>query len=255
MEKIISKVILEKSVEDLIDHLENDVVIVGAGPSGLTAAKYLAEKGFKVLVLEKRLSIGGGICGGGSLFHKIVVDDKAGEILDDFKISRKPTSVPGLYALDAVELASKLASGAIDSGAKILTGWEVEDLIVRENPARVVGVVAKWAAIMAANLHVDPLFYLGRGVIDATGHEAVLINIFAQKNPDVAKRPKGERSAFAEKAEVDVVSYTGKVAEGLYATGMAVASLHGLYRMGPIFTGMLLSGRKIAEIVARDLGR
>jgi len=36
---------------------------------------------------------------------------------------------------------------------------------------------------------------------------------------------------------------------------MAVAALHGLYRMGPIFTGMLLSGRRIAEIVSSDLGR
>lgn len=255
MEEIISRAILEKSVEDLVDHLENDVIIVGAGPSGLTAAKYLADRGLKVLVLEKRLSIGGGISGGGSLFHKVVVDEKAREILDDFKISRKPAGVPGLYVVDAVELASKLASGAIDSGAKILSGWEVEDLIVRENPIRVIGVVAKWAAITAANLHVDPLFYLGRSVIDATGHEAVLINIFARKHPDIATKPKGEKTAFAEKAEAEVVNYTGKVADGLYVTGMAVAACHGLYRMGPIFTGMLLSGRKIAEIVAKDLER
>jgi thiamine thiazole synthase len=49
------------------------------------------------------------------------------------------------------------------------------------------------------------------------------------------------------------VEKTGKVMEGLYATGMAVAAVHGLPRMGPIFGSMLLSGRKVAEVVERDL--
>ena len=30
-----------------------DVIIIGAGPSGSTAAKILAEKGYKVLLIEK----------------------------------------------------------------------------------------------------------------------------------------------------------------------------------------------------------
>jgi len=96
---------------------------------------------------------------------------------------------------------------------------------------------------------------MSKATIDATGHEAVLLNILARKNKDFELVVKGEKSGFAEKAERDVVEYTGRVIPGLYATGMAVAALHGLYRMGPIFTGMLLSGRRIAEIVSSDLGR
>ena len=43
------------------DALESDVLIVGTGPSGMTAAYYLAKAGRKVVVLEKRLSPGGRI--------------------------------------------------------------------------------------------------------------------------------------------------------------------------------------------------
>lgn len=40
-------------MEDLYEYSDVDILIVGAGPSGLTSAKYLADKGFKVLVYEK----------------------------------------------------------------------------------------------------------------------------------------------------------------------------------------------------------
>ncbi len=255
LEHLISKLVVSESSRDLVEHLENDVIIVGAGPSGLTAAKYLAEKEFKVVVLEKRLSYGGGIGGGGSLFHKVVVDERGLEVLRDFKVRFNETSVKGYYVVDAAELMTKLASGALDAGAKIILGIEVEDLVVREDPERVVGVVFKWSAISIAGLHVDPLFMLSRVTVDATGHDAVLLGILARKNKDFGLVVKGERSGYAEKAERDVVEYTGRVIPGLYVAGMAVAAVHGLYRMGPIFTGMLLSGKKVAEIISGDLGR
>jgi thiazole-adenylate synthase len=254
LESIITHLILEETFKDLLLHVDCDVVIVGAGPSGLTAAKYLADRGLKTIVLERRLSYGGGIGGGGNLLHKVVLDSKANHIIRDFKIKAKETSVKDFYVVDAAELMSKLAVGALEAGAKIILGVDVEDLIVRENPFRVAGVVFKWSAISIAGLHVDPLFMSSKATVDATGHDAVLVNTLVKKNKNLKLEVIGEKSAYSEKAERDVVEYTGLVVPGLYVTGMAVATLHGLHRMGPIFTGMLLSGKKVAEIIAEDLG-
>ena len=38
-----------------------DVIILGAGPNGLVCRAYLAKAGLKVLVLEKRNEMGGGL--------------------------------------------------------------------------------------------------------------------------------------------------------------------------------------------------
>ncbi len=89
-------------------------------------------------------------------------------------------------------------------------------------------------------------------MVDATGHDAEVISVAARKIPlDISVT--GERSAYSEVAEREIVEKTGKVVKGLYAAGMAVAAVHNLPRMGPIFGGMLLSGKKVAEIVAEDL--
>ena len=60
---------------------------------------------------------------------------------------------------------------------------------------------------------------------------------------------------YAEKGERLVVEKTGEVCPGLYASGMSVASLYNLPRMGPIFGGMLLSGKRVAEIVFQKLSK
>lgn len=252
MELEIQKAIIKHGLEDLYNYSEVDVLIVGAGPSGLTSAKYLAEKGRKVLIYEKRLSFGGGIGGGGNMIPKIVVQEEAIPILEDFKIKYKKAE-KNLYTLDPAELIAKLAVGAIDAGAKIFLGVEVEDVIVRGNPLRVNGVLWKWSAVELAGLHVDPLYTQSRALIDASGHGAEIVRIAAEKNPELNITLKGEKSNWSEVSEKLVVDYTGKVAEGLYVTGIAVCEVFGLPRMGPIFGGMLMSGKKIAEIVNQDL--
>lgn len=41
--------------------MELDVAVVGAGPAGLSCAALIAEKGNNVGIIEKKLSIGGGM--------------------------------------------------------------------------------------------------------------------------------------------------------------------------------------------------
>lgn len=250
MEAEITRAIVEAAAQEWLEIAESDVIVVGAGPSGLTAAKYLAEKGLKTVVLERRLSFGGGIGGGGMLFHKVVVEREAKEILEDFGV--RYVERRNLLIVDAAEMMAKLAARCLDAGAKIIHGVSVEDVVFRDEPLRICGVCIQWSAVEIAGLHVDPLLLRCRAVVDATGHDAEVISVAARKvAPEISVI--GERSAYSEVAEKMIVEKTGKVLNGLYAAGMAVAAVHNLPRMGPIFGGMLLSGKRIAEIVAEDL--
>jgi len=65
----------------------------------------------------------------------------------------------------------------------------------------------------------------------------------------------GEKSMWADKAENKVLDNTKEICPGFYVCGMAANSVFGSPRMGPIFGGMLLSGRKAAEIIIKALSK
>ncbi len=246
----ITLAIIEEASEDWIEYAKCDVIVVGAGPSGLTAGKYLAEKGYKTLIFERKLTFGGGIGGGGMLFHKVAVEPEVKEILDDFGI--RYSERRGFLVCDSAELMSKLAVKCIDAGAKIIHGVSVEDVIFRENPLRITGVCIQWSAVELSNLHVDPIFIESKAVVDATGHDAEVVNVAVRKVP-IDLKVRGERSAYSEVAEREIVARTGMIINGLYVAGMSVAAVHNLPRMGPIFGGMILSGKRVAEIIDEKL--
>lgn len=248
----ITRAIVQHALRELEELSEVDVVIVGAGPSGLTAAYYLAKGGLKTLILERRFSLGGGTGPGGNLLPKVVFQEEALPMLEEFGI-RFAEAGHGLYVASPSEVIAKLAVRAIDAGARVLFGAHVQDLIYRTDPLRVRGVVWVWTPIHEGGYHVDPLFIEAEAVVDATGHDAEIASIACRKIPELGVAIRGERSAYADLSEKLVVEHAGRIAPGLYVTGMAVASVHGLPRMGPIFGGMLLSGKKTAEIILAEL--
>lgn len=157
----------------------------------------------------------------------------------------------GLYVLDSIELASTLASKAVKAGAKIFNMVEVEDLVVKDG--RVSGLVINWTPVMMTGLHVDPLTVEAKFVVDSTGHGAQISQHLLKRG--LIKAIPGEGPMWAEKGEELTVEHTREVFPGLYATGMAANALAGAPRMGPIFGGMLLSGRKAALEILQKLGK
>jgi thiamine thiazole synthase len=254
-EVIISRAISESYIKDLLEAMELDVAIVGAGPAGLTAAYYLAKGRIKTAVFEKKLSIGGGIWGGGMMFNKIVVQPEGKEVLDEFGVSNTEYQ-HGYWVADAVELAAALCYQAVRAGAKLFNLVAVEDVVIREGD-RVSGLVLNWSPVTMANLHIDPLAIRSKLVIDATGHGSEICRLVTEKLGGKLRTPTGgivgEKSMWAEIGETMVPENTKEVYPGLIAAGMAATAVSGSPRMGPIFGGMLLSGKKAAALAAELL--
>ncbi|MCL6477435.1 MAG: sulfide-dependent adenosine diphosphate thiazole synthase [Peptococcaceae bacterium] len=253
----ISRAIIESYTGRLLNVLESDVAIVGGGPAGLVAAYYLAGAGIKTVVIERKLSVGGGMWGGGMMMNEIVVQEDALPIIKEFGIRYSTCRQEGYYTASSVESVAALTLKAVQSGATVMNLISAEDVMVREG--MVAGLVLNWTPVSVGKFHVDPLVMQCRFTVDATGHDASVAAILARKLGGVLNTPsgglEGEKPMWASRGEEQVVANTREVYPGLYVAGMAANAVCGGLRMGPVFGGMLLSGRKVAgEIISRMEG-
>ncbi len=115
-----------------------DVVVVGAGPAGATAAQQIARAGYEVLMLERNRSPGKNKICGGAVSRKCFVDLKLPEEIIEKECARfvvhfqeqkiNVPNQPGFVLFDRENLDRCLAQRAVESGARLSTSTLVSDV-------------------------------------------------------------------------------------------------------------------------------
>jgi geranylgeranyl reductase family protein len=133
--------------------LRCDVAIVGAGPAGTTAARFLAKKGFKVILAEKKQVPKEKICGGmltprvferfadlRSKMKRLVVSTSYGACLYPpsmkSNLQHTTTSPVGFMVLRK-KFDYTLLQMAMDYGAELVTN-RVRSLVIKPNVAQII---------------------------------------------------------------------------------------------------------------------
>lgn len=235
--------------------IESDVLIVGAGPSGLVCGRDLASSGYKVVIVEQLNHLGGGFWNGGYLMNKATIARPAQEILEKIGVPVKQISKE-MYIVDPPHATAKLIASAYDAGVKVMNMTKVVDLVLRGEENRLEGLVVNWYPLEAMGhdaAHVDPIALESKIVVDATGHDAVTLQLLARRN--LYSNIPGNGAMWVDRSEEMVMEKTGEAYPNLFVVGLSVAAVYGTPRMGPAFGSMLLSGRKGADLIRKKLKR
>ncbi|MCF7892360.1 MAG: sulfide-dependent adenosine diphosphate thiazole synthase [Candidatus Omnitrophica bacterium] len=246
----ITKAITSEFNKFIQEYIKSDVIIIGGGPSGLMAGRQLANKNYKILIIESNNYLGGGFWIGGYLMNSLTFRSPSEKILSELEIPYKKAE-EGLFTASGPAACSKLIWETNKAGARILNMTKFDDVVYRNN--RVEGVVINWTPVSALPRQItcaDPICLESKIVIDATGHDAFVCKSLS-KRKIVTMEDFGPMDVGS--SESLVVAKTGQIHPGLIITGMAVSSFYGVPRMGPTFGGMLESGKKAAEVAERVL--
>lgn len=168
-----------------IGKTEYELIIVGGGPAGLTAAMYAARAGLDVLVLEKRIF-------GGQIANTNIVEN-----------------YPGIESVDGGKLAEKFAEHAKKAGAELRNFVEVKD-------ARKEG---GWVVL---NTNVGKL--KARAVVIATGEREKKLGVPGEeelKGRGISYCATCDGPFFKDKEIVVVGGGNSAVEEGMYLTNFA----------------------------------
>ncbi|MCK5029905.1 MAG: NAD(P)/FAD-dependent oxidoreductase [Thermoplasmatales archaeon] len=184
-----------------------DVVVVGAGPAGSTAAKFLSEKGVKVLLIDKDKfprdkPCGGGICEHITEFDHIreKIEKDPSDFLDSICIRGKivsPSSqhttdylseTPLFYNVRRKKFDYGLVQFAIDAGAEVLENCKVKEVFTTQEKA----------VVKLANSRE----FICKVIVGAGGAYDVVTNYLRKKERLREKQGKDFRMAVVEEFEV-----------------------------------------------------
>ena len=197
--------------------LQTDVLVVGAGPTGCFAAKSIAERGFRVTIVEEHAEVGQPVqCAGvvgvsGMRELDLRLDDL---VLTELKraIFHPPSGEPIELSRGRVEALvinrgafdRELAEMAIETGATLFTQTKCSDLSLGKDGVRV-ELEGKHAGELRARL-----------VIGADGPTSMV----ARKAGLMGKRTYVRCAQVEARSDVDpntVELYFGRVAPGFFA--------------------------------------
>ncbi len=253
-ERDVTRQIAREYYREFDSLIESDVIIVGGGPSGLLCGRDLAAMGFRTLILEQSLALGGGFWSGGYLMNKATICAPANEILEELGVPcKKIKDCEGMYIVDPPHATGALIAGAYAAGAKVMNLTRVVDLVLRQDGVLEGVVVNNTTAEMAGHdvIHVDPIALESKIVVDATGHDAVVVDLLHKRR--LYEPVPGNGAMWVSRSEEEVVNRTGEVYPNCFVVGLSVAAVHGTPRMGPAFGAMLLSGRYGADLIKKKL--
>jgi len=258
-ESQVSRAMTRRYFQDLDTYAESDIVIVGAGSCGLSAAYILgkARPDLKIAIIEASVSPGGGAWLGGQLFSAMVMRKPADAFLTELGV---PFDDEGSYVVvkHAALFTSTLLSKVLSfPNIKLFNATAVEDLITRphgDNPStvRIAGVVTNWTLV---SMHhddqscMDPNTINAPVVISTTGHDGPFGAFSVKRLVSMQQVEKlgGMRGLDMNSAEDAIVKRTREIVPGLIVGGMELSEVDGANRMGPTFGAMALSGMKAAE--------
>lgn len=157
-ESQVSRAMTRRYFADLDKYAESDIVIVGAGSCGLSAAYCLAKArpDLKIAIIEAGVAPGGGAWLGGQLFSAMVMRKPADAFLRELGVPYEDDGPEANFVVvkHAALFTSTVLSKVLQfDNVKLFNATAVEDLITRNSAdgetLRISGVVTNWYVAVA----------------------------------------------------------------------------------------------------------
>ncbi len=143
--------------------MKYDVVIVGAGPAGLSCAEICSKNGLRTLIIERKVILGKKVCAGGITWNGLLrkVEDisqkkfSTQHIFTQLQHATVSEKDPIIATVNREELGKLMAAKAINCGAEIKLGWQVtkigNDTITIKNKKQGHCEVLKYSHLVGAD--------------------------------------------------------------------------------------------------------